>query len=1319
MGTCLGLDIGSNSVGSAWRDEAGNWTTATSVFPAGVDESDDKRGDPKNAKRRMTRRTRITLRRRAERKRLLRLKLIETGLLPADAQGFKLLLETTDPWALRTEGLDRALSPHEFGRVLLHLSQRRGALGLKIADAEEGEEGGDSEEDGKVKAAISAVRAKMTQSKARTFGEFIQQIRNQRITPITTRDIRREKDRKGERQWRGAIRNKAGSYEHCADRAMIRHEFNLLWDIQKSKNGELSTLLTPQLRGELDSDSGDSTWRHKGLLFGQRRQSWDLGTLGRCVLEPTERCAPHADRYASAWRVVETINNLRIIERGREDRPLTVEERRKIKMFLSGPLGTITKGKFKGRPKQSASITDLRDLMGWGRAGKSAAFRFNFEDSEEEREINTDWFNREIVHGAVTVQRWEAMGENVREGLNRAILKYDPDNEADAVKLRAGAISWADMTGEQADALVSAWRRRPRPDSKRLKMSRRAARNLMVLMDRPEPWPDPDRPGMMRWLTQIEARKLVAQDADFYDVTTGRPLNDVTRRRYATGAKGATARDRHYMKKHLLLRDGQVVYGLDGLPLPEPPPAPLISNPVVRKAIHEVRRHLIEYMTTFGRKPDEVCIELSREAKMGKKDADELLFKNRLRSRIRRDIINTLDLHSVSSTQQRAAVDRVILAVQQGFICPLCGESMGNGDGISMLNDGSEIAHILPRAAGGNNGLGNIVLAHTRCNRDMARRTPRQFWESGAGFEKGMSRVELIYGDVRRPKSSEIKSTTANALWSCYFTKRDDQTKIGQFKKDIRDIQGMTRRQDAATKYATRQVMAYLADALFDGNGLPERGGTRRIFATDGMWTSRLRREWGLFFDPHHAHDKGLQAIEEHHRKEKNRGDHRHHAVDAVVIALCTRQIQLAWEQREKQADVDGVNTADEVAMENYRRRNPLAPPSPFTSREEFRQAVRRAIFGDGLVENPICHRPVKRKLIGALHEETLFGPVVNPDGSMSGNYTAKKSVLALTSNHLRVPEGWDERSTQLDDSNVSAERKNEIRMELAAMVDPPPGKSGLVRDRALRDRLRKCLRMAGLDPDAFALAQLKPLCQPDGWKLCHASGVPIRSVVLLRTMSDPVIIPRKLPEYATDKMRRDDDPASLRAYVGGNNHHIEIRAAKNKNGGVIWSGVIVSGYEAARRKLARIEAIRAAGVPRNLRKLPGAERAKWKPALREAEQLHPLVDRRDDDQLGGRFVMSLSEGEMLFMKHKHRDEVGYFVVAKLDKPQAVVLVPHWDARSATERKDSEGNKVPNSGREDFSVTPNDLKELAPPGHDHAVKVRVSPMGKIRFLERD
>src|SRR5262249_43308727 len=100
----------------------------------------------------------------------------------------------------------------------------------------------------------------------------------------------------------------------------------------------------------------------------------------------------------------------------------------------------------------------------------------------------------------------------------------------------------------------------------------------------------------------------------------------------------------------------------------------------------------------------------------------------------------------------------------------------------------------------------------------------------------------------------------------------------------------------------------------------------------------------------------------------------------------------------------------------------------------------------------------------------------------------------------------------------------------------------------------------------------------------------------------------------------------------------------------------------------------------------------------------------------GGKFVMSLCEGETLLMKRKQTQEIGYFIVAKLDKPQSIVVVPHWDARAAKGRKDSDGNKVKDSEREQFAVTPSDLKELAPPGHPHAMKISVSPLGRIRFI---
>jgi|GEM_PF-560535 len=1366
MTISMGLDVGSNSVGSAWIDhQTGEITVGLSIFPAGVDESDEKRGDPKNAKRRATRRSRITLARRAQRKRLLRMKLIAVSLLPADAAKFKELLQETDPWELRRQALTTALTPCEFGRVLLHLAQRRGALGLRIVDPDDPEAADSDREDGKVKKAIGEVQSQMRKGGARTYGEFIAQLRDKSITQITTKDNRPKDSRKGPREYRSAVRNKAGSYQHCADRAMIRDEFAQLWDAQKRLGGPLAKILTDELRLALDHDSRNSDWRHKGLLFGQRMQTWDLGTLGRCVLEPTERCVPHADMDASRYLVVETINNLKIIERGKQPRSLTVAERSQIKNYLSGPLGEVTRGKQKGQPKRSVTVTDLRDLMGWGNASKTSAFRFNIE-ADKERTINTDWFSREIIHGAITAAKWQQLPLRSREGINRAILKHDPDDETHDEKLKALVMQeWAGLNTAQADLLVAAWKKRPRPDAKRLKMSRRAVRNLLTVMDREEPWPDAQQAGVTRWVTQIEARKRIAKDQNFLDVTTGKPLDEHARRRYATGTKGATARDRHYMKKHLLMKNKGPVYGPDGLPLHEPPPAPLISNPVVRKTIHEVRRHIIDYLTNLGCKPDEIHVELAREAKMGKEDSDRTLFMNRLRNRIRNDIIDAHRLSAVSATQQRAAVERVVLCVQQDGVCPLCGNQKVKTKitpRMAANGEGCEVAHIIPKASGGHNGLGNLVLAHTACNRDMGRRTPRQYWQATltGGFEEGFRWIEGIFADIQRPNPWQVRDLTGDSLWLCYFAGAPsrwgptyDELKIQQFKKDIKDIQQMTEQQGAATKYAARQVMTYLADALYDGKGLPERStGTeqnpepRKIFANDGLWTSRLRREWGLFFDRHGAKAHGLTNEQEHELKEKNRGDHRHHAIDAIVIALCSEQVRKAWEARELAADQANINTADEEAMDHYRRQHPLPLPVAYKSRDEFRAAVQRAVFGEGPLERPVAHRPVKRKLIGALHEETLFGPVVDRGGNLTENYTAKKSVLQLDPNHLRKPrpetqEAAIERLTlkrlkekKVDDKTARKWAKSVVTSLgfTPKEVDPPPGKSGIVRDIALRQRLRDCLssfhyvkrNKSGepvgeahfINPDDFTENQLKQAVEAGA--ICQASGVPIRSVVLLRTMSGPVVIDRKRPDYVTGKMVHDEDPASKRAYVGGNNHHIEIRVAKNNQGQEIWTGEIVTAFRAAERKLARLRAFREAGIPKFkvLRKLSKAARAKFHSELGRIEKAHPVIDRSENVDKGGKFVMSLSEGEMLMMKHKQTKEVGYFVVAKLDKPQSIVVVPHWDARSATERKDAEGKKVLDSQREQFAVTPSDLKELAPTGEDHAVKVRISPLGGISIL---
>jgi hypothetical protein len=226
-------------------------------------------------------------------------------------------------------------------------------------------------------------------------------------------------------------------------------------------------------------------------------------------------------------------------------------------------------------------------------------------------------------------------------------------------------------------------------------------------------------------------------------------------------------------------------------------------------------------------------------------------------------------------------------------------------------------------------------------------------------------------------------------------------------------------------------------------------------------------------------------------------------------------------------------------------------------------------------------------------------------------------------------------------------------------------------------DRRLHCLQIDH-NADSFTKSDLNRILK-DG-PLRMPSGVPIKRVVLLRTMKDPVIVTRKRFDNNSNRMVPDPSPTAARAYLGGNNHHIEIR----EDDAGTWTGNIVTSYEAARR--IRIE------------------------------RLNP-IDQSDDSKKGGRFLMSLSEGETVYMRHKDSEDCDYFVVFKLVKPYTILFKRHWDARRAKGEKDADGNIVRGSQREEKAVSARQLKTLAPAGQATPLKVRVDVLGGVRTVE--
>jgi len=1095
----------------------------------------------------------------------------------------------------------------------------------------------------------------------RTFGEMIAQELEARIRP----------DQADKRY--DPVRNRRDSFTFHADRELVREEFNRIWDKQKELGGELAALLTDELRGSLDDPSRDEVWRHRGVVFGQRRTYWSASALLRCDLEPTDERCPKADMVAQEFLIVETVNNIRLRRQGELGQPLTPEQRHRVIERLCR--------------EKTSSIAQVRRALGIDKRTLAKqnlpedAYELNL-GADPDRKPNTNWFYREMVLGVFGDAKWQAMSREQHEAVNRAILKFDPAEPNHAERLRRVAVEAWQLDDPQVGSLLEAWRSRPKREN-RLNLSRRAIRNLLPYMN------EFDR-EKNRWPTQIEARQQFAEDAHNgatpeqrvrYAVQTTDVLRNLLRSSLrrdpvqverlvgaALKRRGTGASAPHDEEHRLTLAIGELLArrGLNRARRrflekhPDLlPPAPEMANPVVRKAIHEVRRHLNEYLRRFGRAPDRVVVELAREARQSKKVRDAQLARNRKRAAIKDGIREQFGLSRRTKRQQEQAIDRVLLCRQQREVCPYSGKTITE----QMAADGDQVEsdHIVPKSRSNEKGPSNQVLCFRDANRGKGNKTPKEWL--GADSED-FAAIEQRLRHLKEGESPEQ-----------YFSPKDCKRKWALLHADAPSTQEFLNSQLTDTAYAARQVVAYVRDALYGG----ETEGERHVFTTKGQYTAMLRRDWGLLESeldrqwnraaenvPEDA-EHGQRGVA---RREKDRRDHLHHAVDAAVIAFCWGEtIQKIAHDARLQEEMKGK-------LGQWPSREPIPPPRPWKGNTGFRNAVLEA-----LERVVVSHRPVKRKLVGALHKESLYGPVLgSPHRFTRRIWIWRKAQEHLKPAHLRVPDGWDELSAQLDAQNLSKSAKRRIRRRLAALQDPPPGKTGIVRDRELRDQLRRCLRRNGLDPDDFTPQEIKYLAAEG--RVRQSNGVPVKSAVLLWTISDPVRVPRRIWDLTIKK----PDERMDRVYDSQNNHHVEIR--ENLRTGK-WQGKVIRAIDAARR-------VRPAKSPDGTRPEP-----------------LPPVDRSDGPAT--RFVMSLAEAETIHACRKDRAReqpgaVDYYVVAKIDKLRngaRIHFVPHWDARKAR----GEGK------RDEWEVTPADLKGCGPEEGSPPYKVRVSPLGEVRRID--
>jgi len=358
-----------------------------------------------------------------------------------------------------------------------------------------------------------------------------------------------------------------------------------------------------------------------------------------------------------------------------------------------------------------------------------------------------------------------------------------------------------------------------------------------------------------------------------------------------------------------------------------------LRNPTVNRTLNEARKVVNNLISLYG-KPDLIRVELARDLRKSGKRRAEMERENAERERARKKARAALEEIGLAQPS-RGDIEKWLLWKECNETCPYTGGKIGCRD---LFFDGIyQVEHIFPRSRSLDNSFANKTLCHVEVNREKGERSPHE------AFGTDATRWE----------------TVTNALKSAKLPERKAQRFVKPRYLEVSDGEDFAERQLRDTAYAARAARDFLRRLY------PDVGPSGQDVETcNGSITAELRHQWGLESILSAAGASG-----------KNRDDHRHHAVDALAVALTDRS---AVKQ-----------LADWHAADRQGRKPDFRKPWP-SLLEDARRSVGEIV---------VSYR-VQRKLSGPLHEERPLGKVVD-EQSGTVRYVRRKPISALSASEI------------------------------------------------------------------------------------------------------------------------------------------------------------------------------------------------------------------------------------------------------------------------------------------------------------------------------
>lgn len=270
-------------------------------------------------------------------------------------------------------------------------------------------------------------------------------------------------------------------------------------------------------------------------------------------------------------------------------------------------------------------------------------------------------------------------------------------------------------------------------------------------------------------------------------------------------------------------------------------------------------------------------------------------------------------------------------------VCPFTGETISFSMAIS---DATEIEHVLPFSKTLDDSAANKVVCLREANRAKRDRSPHDAFQSNPKIGK----YQYDYAAILL----RAEAFPPNKRWRFHADAMDRFANEREFLD----------RQLNETKYLSRIARTYLAHFYNE-----KAEGRLRVRAIPGKLTAMLRGKWGL-----------NALLSDHNRvggdadvspARKNRDDHRHHAIDAFVIAMTDQRLLKAISDLNSEAD---------------RKRLIDAVPLPW---EGFTPDLLRSYLERVIISHKPDHGTLgdKSKTTGPLHNDTAYGLIAPGKG--------------------------------------------------------------------------------------------------------------------------------------------------------------------------------------------------------------------------------------------------------------------------------------------------------------------------------------------------